>query len=454
MKHRIRKGILYICIFASLNFMPTYASSVASDSQPIKTEDVDRGETERKEESSVEREETDNSGNGIKNGENGADESIQGDKDSEDVPLLPRKEEDNQKNILEETEDKKDDTQKIDWFSKKSLIQVILGTVLGASAAVLFFVVWSVQKSRYADMECEECEENRESTVRREVQEEKKYNKEEPRKKEAERRKSTSLVSTVKLDDNSSRILPDSGKGTIGKVHHMGNRRNQQDTLGVNLTGKGLLAVVSDGMGGLAGGEKVSQKAVMGMFQAVGQTVCASGENPLFTMLSETNDQVLSMLGPDQIYKSGATLLAVLANNGYFHWVAVGDSRIYFYCSHHLLQLNREHVYKQELIKEAVNKNISFNRILSDPQRDRLVSFLGMGELKYIDGSLRPISVKQGDKVLLMSDGIFNTISENEIIWILEHTNNAEEAAALMEKQVLGAGNPKQDNFTCVILDF
>ena len=108
----------------------------------------------------------------------------------------------------------------------------------------------------------------------------------------------------------------------------------------------------------------------------------------------------------------------------------------------------------QQLIAEAVNKNISFSRVNTDPQRDRLVSFLGMGELKWVDGSLRPVELKQGDKLLLMSDGIFNTISEEEIIRILENTRNAVDAAALMEQQVLAAGNPKQDNFTCVILDF
>lgn len=83
-----------------------------------------------------------------------------------------------------------------------------------------------------------------------------------------------------------------------------------------------------------------------------------------------------------------------------------------------------------------------------------MISFLGMGELKYIDGSLRPVEVRQGDKVLLMSDGIFNTISEAEIMNILESTKNAAEAASLMEKRVLEASNPNQDNFTCIILDF
>lgn len=248
--------------------------------------------------------------------------------------------------------------------------------------------------------------------------------------------------------------LPDANKGTLGMVHHIGRRKNQQDTLGTTLIRQGLLAVVSDGMGGLSDGEKVSQKAVMGMFTAGTKAASFEGDNPLYEMVSETNEQVLKMLGPDQIYKSGATLLAVLVQNSSFHWVSVGDSRIYLYCHHHLFQINREHIYKKQLIDEAVNRNISFTRVNTDPQRDRLVSFLGMGELKHIDGSLRPVEVKQGDKLLLMSDGIFNTIREQEILTILETTENAAAAAARMEEQVLAANNLGQDNFTCIILDF
>lgn len=248
--------------------------------------------------------------------------------------------------------------------------------------------------------------------------------------------------------------IPDASAGTLGTVHNVGKRKNQQDTLGTTRFGPELLAVVSDGMGGLSDGEKVSQQAVMGMFQTAREMEWEADENPLYRMLSEANEQILNMLGPDQIYRSGATLLAVLTDGERFHWVAVGDSRIYLYCSHHLLQINREHIYKRQLIVEAVNKNFGFSRASTDSQRDRLTSFLGMGELQHIDGSLSPVELRKGDKLLLMSDGIFNAISEDEIMRILENTSNAAEAAVFMEKQVLAANNPKQDNFTCIILDF
>ncbi|MCC8028208.1 MAG: protein phosphatase 2C domain-containing protein [Lachnospiraceae bacterium] len=248
--------------------------------------------------------------------------------------------------------------------------------------------------------------------------------------------------------------LPDADSGTIGKVHNVGCRRNQQDTVGFTNAGNGLLAVVSDGMGGLSDGEKVSQQAVMGMLQAAERVNQVTADNPLYEMLAAANSQVLKMLGPDKIYKSGATLLAVYTDGAKYHWIAVGDSRIYLYCGHHLLQVNSEHIYKRQLFRKAVNRKISFATVKNDPQRDRLVSFLGMGDLEEIDGSLRPAELQHGDKLLLMSDGVFNAVSEKAMLKILENTKNAAEAAVLMENQVLAAGNPKQDNFTCLILDF
>lgn len=248
--------------------------------------------------------------------------------------------------------------------------------------------------------------------------------------------------------------MPVSENGSIGIVHHIGKRKEQQDTLGIVPFSGGLLAVVSDGMGGLSGGDMVSQKAVYTMMKQLEHVQSDFRENPLYEMLGQTNARINQMLGADQIYKSGATMLAVLICGNSFQWAAVGDSRIYLYGGNRLMQINREHIYKLHLIERAVNREIDFASVERDSQKDRLLSFLGMGDLKLIDGSLRPVEIYGGDKLLLMSDGVFNTLPEKEILRILETTANAQEAAARMERTVLSAGNPRQDNFTCVILDF
>lgn len=83
-----------------------------------------------------------------------------------------------------------------------------------------------------------------------------------------------------------------------------------------------------------------------------------------------------------------------------------------------------------------------------------MTSFIGMGDLKYIGGLLRPAEVQRGDRILLMSDGVFRAVSEAEIGAILRQYPDAEQAASVLENRVLAAQNPKQDNFTAVLISY
>ena len=239
----------------------------------------------------------------------------------------------------------------------------------------------------------------------------------------------------------------------IGKLHHIGMRKQQQDSLGITETADGLCAVVADGMGGLSQGDKVSQKIVMTMLQDASRLPRALGPGSLFEMVAHANEEVNRMLGVENQYKSGSTLISVLVRPEGFEWVSVGDSRIYLYRNEKLIQLNREHTYEAELLEQAVNGEISFAEAQKDPRKKGLTSFIGMGKLKYIDGSRRPVAAQAGDRLLLMSDGVFNTLSEQEMCEILKNSGSPEEAAQLFEQRILAYQRPKQDNFTAVILE-
>lgn len=243
--------------------------------------------------------------------------------------------------------------------------------------------------------------------------------------------------------------------GGVGKLHNIGSRGSQQDSLGVVEMENALFAVVADGMGGLEDGDKVSQKIVLTMMQDADQSKAASrDESFLYQLVSHANREVSRMLGVSNQYKSGSTLIAVLAERNCFRWVSVGDSRIYLFRGGSLIQMNKEHIYETELLQQAVNNRISFHEAGTDVQRKRLTSFIGMGDLRHLDGSIHPVAVQPGDRVILMSDGVFNTISEQEIADIISSSENAREAADAMEYQVLARKNPRQDNFTAVILEF
>ena len=134
-------------------------------------------------------------------------------------------------------------------------------------------------------------------------------------------------------------------------------------------------------------------------------------------------------------------------------WITVGDSRIYLYRGGSLIQLNREHVYYAELLKQAINGKLSFAEANRDPQAERLSSFVGMGDLKHVDFCLNKLHLREGDRILLMSDGVFNTLSEEEIAKAVQAAEDTAQAAASLEQKVLQKNAPNQDNFTCVLLE-
>lgn len=245
----------------------------------------------------------------------------------------------------------------------------------------------------------------------------------------------------------------DASTSSVGKLHNIGRRKNQQDSFGVMPIAGGQFAVVADGMGGLSEGDKVSQQIVMLMLQDASGFGSGPKDRVLFELVSHANREVNRMLGVSDQYVSGSTVVAALVENGCFHWVSVGDSRIYLYRNQRLVQLNREHTYEAELLIQAVNGEIPFEDVRTHPKRGGLTSFIGMGELKYIDGSSRGIRIQKGDRLLLMTDGVFNTLSEEEICGIVQSAGCAENIAAAMQERILSYGRDKQDNFTAVILD-
>ena len=240
----------------------------------------------------------------------------------------------------------------------------------------------------------------------------------------------------------------------VGKVHEQGARESQQDCFAVSpdeLRGEyGLLAVVADGMGGLTDGDKVSQAAVGAMLDGF----CAApgdGQLALLELLQKANLAVNRLLGAENLSKSGSTLAAALIRGGRFHWLSVGDSRIALLRGGALIQLNREHIYKNELLLSAVNGQESFASALSRPKAAGLTSYLGMGRLKHVDIPAAPVEVLPGDVFVLMSDGVYNALDERELISALSRP--AHSAADEIKRAVTAKGYRTQDNFTAVIIE-
>ena len=239
----------------------------------------------------------------------------------------------------------------------------------------------------------------------------------------------------------------------------MGARSYQEDSFGYSniidsniVTNKGLLAILSDGMGGLTNGKSVADYVVqtsIAMFDSINPQSDISGQ--LKKILSCINDKVCEQYSADSGSKAGATMVLAYIFKNRIYWITAGDSRLYCFRNGHLLQMNEDHDYKNQLYREYLNEGGSLQAVEEDSQKDSLVCFIGKKDIPYVDVSLKGYRIRPDDTFILCSDGIYNGISEDSIKDILAK-NDAQTASDKIVSGVLSSRFPGQDNMTVMVI--
>ena len=245
----------------------------------------------------------------------------------------------------------------------------------------------------------------------------------------------------------------------VGNLHNIGRRDEQQDSFCLSdindvmsVERKGIMAVVADGMGGLEGGAAISQLVADTFLEKY--NFAKDIRNPA-EFLYETAkaaeiaaEKYMERNGVD----GGSTLVSVLIRGNEMHFLSVGDSHIYLITGGQITLLNKEHNFAAVLREKAERGEVAPDEPYVNPRRNSLTAYIGMGNFQIMDINDGPIFLNPGDKVLLCSDGVFNTLKDIDINDML--SDDAVTAAKRLETAVLTKGNPNQDNFTGVIVEY
>src|SRR4051812_32626662 len=212
-------------------------------------------------------------------------------------------------------------------------------------------------------------------------------------------------------------------------AQHIGARRSQEDSFLFSsiedkgfLSHAGFLAVLCDGMGGMAHGGEAS-RAAAAAFLAAYQTKKAQESIPdaLQRSVRETNTIVVELSrqlrAPEGI---GTTLIGAVLHKSFLHFVSVGDSGLFHLDRGTLRLINHPHVFGTFLDQAVARGDMTEQAAQEHPERDALTSFIGAEPLEEVDFNRDPIRVSAGDTILLASDGLFNTLSAKEIRKALE----------------------------------
>ncbi|MGE7913060.1 PP2C family protein-serine/threonine phosphatase [Lysinibacillus xylanilyticus] len=238
----------------------------------------------------------------------------------------------------------------------------------------------------------------------------------------------------------------------IGNGQTIGRRDEQDDYFSTSETNYGTIAVLADGISGLANGRMASTVAVTTFIQEFKKL---SGLNNLEKFFKETalasNHMILENLNGSN---GGTTLVAVVIDdNGFLHWGAVGDSVITIFRNGEFITINQKHIFESVLTERYIAGEISQLEVQENPLKKRLINYLGYEGFKNLDIGKSPIQLHRGDKVCLFSDGVYDTITEVEMEKILSQHAPTYDIAQNIIKAVEQKRLKNQDNATIIILE-
>ncbi len=227
-------------------------------------------------------------------------------------------------------------------------------------------------------------------------------------------------------------------KFEIGQSSLTGPRERNEDYVGVvtpenaQLSTKGALIAVADGVSGNAGGGEASEMTV----RTISSDYYATPDTwqppaALDKVITAANRWLISQANANRDLAGMATTLSLLILRGQRYYSAhVGDTRIYLLREGTLKQLTTDHVWDRPDMRHVLKRAVGLDAHLA---------------IDFAEGALQV-----GDVLALMSDGVWEALGEKAIHEGLDKFDSAQMVADYLTKTALN--QQSADNSTAVIV--
>ena len=240
-------------------------------------------------------------------------------------------------------------------------------------------------------------------------------------------------------------------KFSVFQVSRKGGRKLNEDRMGYCYTRQSGIFLLTDGMGGHPQGEVAAQlalQAISAMFQKEAKPELTDVSAFLASAVLAAHHQILRYaIEKDMLDSPRTTLVAAVVQDGFVTWVHCGDSRLYLVRQGELMARTRDHSFLEQRQGTAAALK-SLQRI------NRNILFTCLGSLtKPVFDIAGPVALQLGDKLMLCSDGLWGSLSEEDIVYHLGHKPVREAVPDLVEKALRKAGD-SSDNVTAIALEW
>lgn len=235
---------------------------------------------------------------------------------------------------------------------------------------------------------------------------------------------------------------------------HQGDRESQQDRVCIFRSAREsncVLAIVSDGMGGLSGGRKAADQVMFTADQLFKQ-FNSKTDDPrlLLEQIAQDAHLVIGLTAIALTQQPHSTFAAFLITAaGACHWAHVGDSRIYHFHEAQMIKRSSDHSYVQSLVD---NCTITAEQAVNHPQSNVLTRSLGSKKAPVVD-HYSIANLQEGDLIMACSDGIWPYFTNSELGSILDKLN-PRDAAEFIISTARTRSNNRGDNLSIAIVKY
>ena len=222
-----------------------------------------------------------------------------------------------------------------------------------------------------------------------------------------------------------------------------GRRRVNQDSVLVTPLSIGTeLVAVADGMGGRSGGEIASSRAL-----EVLRAALAAGEEPDRAVRTANQAVYQHAVAHPELEGMGTTLVGVFRRDSQYSVVNVGDSRAYRVDGQGIHQLTEDHSFLAEARRSG---SISLEEALKSPWRNAVTRAIGTEPDLQVD-CFGPFDAREPHVVVLCSDGVYRTLSDDDLRLIVEARPLQEAVRAIAAAAYEGGSD---DNISVALIRF
>ena len=227
-------------------------------------------------------------------------------------------------------------------------------------------------------------------------------------------------------------------------------RRENQDNVVVDP--KTLVFCVADGMGGGEAGGEASASICRNVDSALHERASFADRVRLVDDAIHRADGEIRAVSAAAGYRQMGSTVAVLVSDGKRIAAVgnVGDSRVYRLRDGKLCQLTRDHTLTAEILSHRLPQGA---KPLADVRALALSHVLtravGVGQ-ERLKVDWRRVDVKEGDVMLLCSDGVHGSVLPSELAAAVAAGGGAEEILGRICSLVVAAG--AHDNYSAVVV--